>query len=43
LASKTGVSPQEVLKTVVTLRQRGWVDMTDSSGDTPVYSATGGP
>jgi len=43
IATETGISPREALKMVVVLRQRGWADITDAAGDTPLYVAAGGP
>lgn len=37
LAAKTGMDSTEVLNHVVTLRQRGWVEVDEVRGRTPVY------
>lgn len=37
IAKETGMSPKEVLEHVVVLRQRGWIDLDELQGNTPVY------
>ncbi len=37
LAEETGIPSKEVLEHVVVLRQRGWIDLDELQGNTPIY------
>jgi len=37
IAEKTGIPSKEVLEHVVVLRQRGWIDLDEIQGNTPIY------
>lgn len=37
IAEETGMNPKEVLEHVVVLRQRGWIDLDELKGNTPIY------
>ncbi len=37
IAAETGMNPKEVLEHVVVLRQRGWIDLDELQGNTPIY------